>query len=446
MAQGARRPGALPGPIRTLMRLHRRWHAQPDGHDVLVAASGGQLYWRLPGEDAWQRIALPEGFAGEGYRCDEWSCVAYEMSPEGADAPVDVLLLSNAQDGMLCLRGDSMTVSIVETPKKFGVIARHAERIWGGAIADDPDMLAYSAPFDPFDWAQNDEFPEDGAGDVLQPSWDGDSFTALTPFGSQLLALKRTRVWRVMGTNPGEYVFKEQYGGGTPYAATVAVDNTAVWMLGRDGLCRYDGETVSPHQPTRAAGVFARMHAQALAGACACMYRGVYLCALPLDGAANNNAVLLYDTREDTWLLREGVSVESFLPTEDALYFTSAHTPGQVWQWRDDCWPSLPAEGVRWVSPWCDLGQKNARKEGFALYLAVECREPVTLCITLETERRQKTRAVRFAPTPPGSRAPQRRIRFGGSGRQFRLTLSSPPGAAWRVTGGMQVECEVDVD
>ena len=108
---------------------------------------------------------------------------------------------------MICIRGDDLTAYTVETPRKFGVIARHAERIWGGAIAEEPDMLVYSAPYDPFNWEQNDAIPEDGAGDVLQPSWDGDSFTALTSFGSQLVAFKHNKVWRVLVTDPGQYVF-----------------------------------------------------------------------------------------------------------------------------------------------------------------------------------------------------------------------------------------------
>ena len=220
---------------------------------------------------------------------------------------------------MICVRGDTMTASLVQTPKKFGVITRYAERIWGGAITGDPDLLAYSAPFDPFDWSQNDDAPEDGAGDVMQPSWDGDSFTALTPFGDQLVALKRTRVWRILGTNPGEYAFKEQYGGGAPFSATVAVDGMRILMLGRQGVLCYDGESVIPFQQTFAKGVFARMNRSALDNAVACMWRNTYYLALPLDEATANNAVLMYNTEEQTWLLRDDVSVESFLPTEEAL-------------------------------------------------------------------------------------------------------------------------------
>ena len=437
---------SLPAPIETFARLYRRWHTEETGHDVLIAASGGQLYWMLPGGTTWTQMALPAAWDGTAYQCNTWSYVAYEMNPEGSDAPVDVLLLSNAKDGMICVRGDNMTVSVVNTPKKFGVIARHAERIWGGAIDNDPDMLVYSAPFDPFDWTQNDEIPEDGAGDLKQPSWDGDSFTALTPFGDQLVALKRTRVWRILGTNPGEYVFSEQYGGGTSYAKTVAVDGTRILMLGLEGLLQYNGENVAPYYQEFAHGVFARMNKSALDNAVACMWRNTYYLALPLDEATANNAVLMYNTEEQTWLLRDDVSVESFLPTEEALYFTSATTPGKVWRWREDCQEGGFAQPMRWVSPWFDLNYKNMLKGGFTVYLTVETEAEMTLTVGIQTEKKLKTKAVSFSPPTGERQAKQRRLTFGGNGRRFRFILESASTTPWRLLGGLQIVAETDGD
>lgn len=436
----------LPAPIETFARLYRRWHTEETNHDVLIAACAGQLYWMLPNGSAWTQMALPAGWNGTGYQCSTWSYVAYEMNPEGSDAPVDVLLMSNAKDGMICVRGDNMTVSVVNTPKKFGVIARHAERIWGGAIDNDPDMLVYSSPFDPFNWQQNDEIPEDGAGDLKQPSWDGDSFTALTPFGDQLIALKRTRVWRIMGTNPGEYVFNEQYGGGTPYAKTVAVDGTRILMLNRDGVLQYNGESVGPYYQEFAQNIWARMNKDSLDEATACIWRNVYYLALPLDGAKANNAVLMYNTEEQTWLLRDDVSVESFLPTEEALYFTSSTTPGKVWQWKEDCQEALEAQPMRWVSPWFDLNYKNMLKGGFTVYLTVETETEATLNISIQTEKKQKTKTVTFTAPAAGREAKQRRLSFGGNGRRFRFIIESDTLEPWKLLGGLQIEAETDSD
>lgn len=434
--------GETPKPIETLARLYRRWYT--DDHEVMIAAAGGQLYWMLPGGEKWTKLDIPVDYEGDSYQSNVWSWVAYEINPEGSEAPVDVLLMSNAQDGMIYIRGDMLEVGVIATPKKFGVITRYAERIWGGGIAEDPDMLVYSAPYDPFDWTQNDEIPEDGAGDIMQPSWDGDSFTALTPFGSQLIALKKTKVWRVLGTDPGEYVFKEQYGGGTAYAQTVAVDGTRILMLGRDGLMRYDGETVTPYYQEYARKVWERMNVAALDQAFGCLWRGTYYCALPLDGAEKNNAVLVFNTDENTWLLREDVSVEAFLPTEDALYFTSTQEPGRILKWNED--EGSAAVPMRWVSGWQELGYKNIAKGSFTVYLTVECEKEVALKLSMQTEKKPKTKEVTFYPPEDGKEAKQRKVRFGGNGRRFRLIIESEGSAPWKIIGGLQIEAETDVD
>lgn len=434
---------ALADPIDTLMCLHRRWYAEDK--DLLVAYSGRKLWTRTITESAWTELSAPEGVSYSG---ESWSWVAYEISPDGTEAPVDVLLISNAQDGMFMLRGDDLTVSRVDAPKKFGVIERYAERIWGGAIDNDPDMLAYSAPFDPTDWRANADIPEDGAGDILQPSWDGDSFTALRSFGSQLIAFKRSRVWRVLGTNPGEYTFKEQYGGGAPYASTISVDTERIFMLTDLGVAVYDGAAVSPFCQEYAQGVFHRMNRAALDGAVACLWRGVYFCAIPLDGSERNNAVLCYNTKENTWLLHTAVSVASFLPTEDRLLFTSPESPCAVQVWTEDGWQSQsPVAGLRWVSPWNDLDHKDVVKGGFEVYLLPEAAAPVTLMISLQTEKKTKTKRYTVQPDRKSGEPRMKRLHFGGTGRRFRLIIESSHSLTpWRLTSGVTIKSEIDPD
>lgn len=434
---------SLASPIETLARLHRRWYAIEEERDVLIAASDGQLYWALPDDVEWHLIGLPDGWAGTRYQFSNWSYVAYEINPEGSEAPVDVLLLSNARDGMIMVRGDNLTASVVPTPKKFGVISRFAERIWGTAIEDDPDMLVYSAPYDPFDWEQNDEIPEDGAGDIMQPSWDGDSFAALMPFGSQLIAMKKTRVWRIAGTNPGEYYFKEQFGGGTAYPNTVVADISRMLMLGNKGLMQYNGEAVAPYYQEYASGIWKRMNRMALDAAFACKYKDTYYCAVPLDQSQINNAVILYNTIEKTWLVRYGINVEAFLPAEDALYYTSATTPGRVWKWEEDGNTVCP---MRWVGGWQDFGYKNMTKGGWNVYMTVDCQQETTISITIQTEKKSKTKTLTFPAVEGGKEAKQKRVSFGGNGRRFRIILESETTSPWKMIGGLQIEAETDTD
>ena len=181
-------------PIETLMHLYDKTQAL----DLLVAGCGGKLYWmRADTHNVWNQVALPEGVSS--YRSNVWSWVTYE------DQGVDVLLISNSKDGMfsVSLSGTAMSATAIATPHKYGVIERYAERIWGGAVDGEPDLLEYSVPYEPTNWEKNQEIPENYAGSVRQPSWDGDAFTALRSFGSQLVAFKRMHVRRVFGTNPG---------------------------------------------------------------------------------------------------------------------------------------------------------------------------------------------------------------------------------------------------
>lgn len=446
-AQCALLPPALDYPIETLMRLHRRWYAGAD-KDILIAASHGQLYSMLPNGNAWTQLTLPSGVTLQN---SKWSWVTYEINPEGSQSSVDVLLISNADDGMFMIRGDDLSVSAVTTPKKFGVIERHAERIWGGAITNDPDMLVYSAPYDPTDWEANVEIPEDGAGDLNQPSWDGDSFTALRSFGSQLIAFKRTRVWRILGTDPGEYAFKEQYGGGCKYEKTIAVDAERIFMLTDRGVVTYDGLAVNPFQQQYAEKIWAQMNKAHMDKAAAIFWRDKYYCSFPLGNSAINNAVMIYDTVDGTWLLRDDVYAESFLGTEDDLFFTSSTTPGKVWKWKENSWEteSCTTAATRWVSPWNDLGAKNVIKGGFEVYLLAEVKEnEAELNVSIQTEKKTKTKKYTVKPVVDSRKnAKQKKLHFGGTGRRFRVIIESPANSpVWRIISGVMIIAEIDPD
>ena len=480
-------------PIDTLMRLHRRWHSGAD-KDILVAASHGKLYSMLPNASSWTELGMASGISA--YTNDHWSWVTYEINlphdaydntatydvgdfceysdkyyrcivaistaeeftaahwTETDNGSIDVLLISNADDGMFMIRGDIMTVTAVTTHKKFGVIERYAERIWGGAIKDDPDMLVYSAPYDPTDWEENVTIPEDGAGSVNQPSWDGDSFTALRAFGSQLIAFKRTRVWRILGTDPGEYTFKEQYGGGAPYEKTISVDNERILMLDREGVVAYDGLAVAPFFQPYCEKLWRRLSVSYLNNATSILWKQKYYLAVPLDNSTINNAVIIYDQVDNTWLLREDVSVQDFLGTEDTLYFTSSTTPGKVWKWQENSWlHNATTAATKWVGPWNDLSAKSIVKGGWEVYLLGEVKTtPVTLNISIQTEKKIKTKKYQIKPLTEqeinnNKSAKQKKIHFGGSGRRFRLIIESPENTAqWRLISGIMIVSEIDPD
>ena len=453
--------GEMTYPIETLMCVSRRQYRD----QILVAAANGRLYYYQ--DNLWKLATMPEGL--DGFTDNTWSWVDYEYTPldSGDGTPHDVILFSNQDNGMFMLDSVDFTISAVPTPEMFGIIERTNERIWGAAIKDKPDWLYYSATYDPTDWCHRDpsyeddpeEFkkngqPEDGAGEIVQPSWDGDAFTTLRAFGDQLIAFKRTRVWRVVGTNPGEYVFKEQYGGGAMAAHTVAVDANRIYMLGRDGVYAYDGNSVEPFGKEYAWQVFDRMNVERLDEACGCVWRDKYYLAIPIDGSAVNNAVVTYDLHDGTWLLRTDLKVESWLPAETALYFTTSDEPYNVHQYHEDAWVSGEAidENQEWVMPWNDLSFPQKNKGPFAVYFSPEVQDrPVDFTLTIDTEKSIKSKTVTIYPDMGYEKRMNReakvvRVPFAINGRRFRMRLLAKGGAVWRICGGILIHLDQETE
>ena len=59
-------------------------------------------------------------------------------------------------------------------------------------------------------------------------------------------------------------------------------------------------------------------------------------------------------------------------------------------------------------------------------------------------QKKKKTKTVVFPAA--ASNARQKKLSFGGSGRRFRLIIESDTSAAWRITGGVQIDMETDRD
>lgn len=449
--------------IETLAHLYRRWYTGADDPEVLFAATGGKLYYLTSSASAWTQLAFPTGVTS--YSCNVWSWVTYEINPEGSDSPVDVLILSNATDGMVMVRGDNFAVSKIE-PKAssesdtmyFGVIERYAERIWGGAMPDDPDMLVYSRPYDPTDWtmAGVSEEPEDGGGSIQQPSWDGDSFTGLKQFGQQLIAFKKHRVWRILGTDPGEYTFKEQYGGGSPFFPTIAVDIERIFMADEEGAAVYDGLSVTPYQREAVEDIWRTVNQNAIDQICGVLFKQKYYLAFPTGTSATNNALLVFNMKDGTILYSDCISIESFLAAEKKLYATSSTLPGKVLEINFDSWVTGKATeaATRWVSPWMTFSRESMKKGGFDVYFLPEVQDkPVTLVFSVQTEKKAKTKKYTVQPLTAieqanGKNHKMKKLHFGGSGRRFRLIIETEAGndAPWRLIGGVQMVVETDPD
>ena len=434
---------ALGAPIETLERFHRR--TRPDDPEVFVAAAGGAIYTYTMGTEGWIK-------RGEGYFSDRWSCVTYETVEDGET--VDILIMSNAEDGMIVVYGSdlrvekkALTIGDDYSEVRFAQLGRHSERIWGVGAPGYPDDIFYSRPYDPFNWTSNAETPELGGGVIQQPTWDGDVFIALIPFGGYLLAIKPNTVFEIRGTDPSSFTVTEAYGTDGPMQArTICVDRLSALFLATGGLGMYDGSAVSllsrdalyETMRMRMAGT------DHLATACVCNHN--YYLALCVkenesDVLTQNNTVVELDLERGTFMIRKGMRVKDFYALNGQVYFTQADAPYEILRYNDPKASGYLGAAMTslWETPWLDLG-KHLIKRDFSLRFTAEAdASDLPLRIELETDKRVRMKTVLLS-----ARRKDYRVSLQNKGARVKIRLRSSSATGWRIYGGIQVEYTIE--
>lgn len=434
---------SLGAPIGTLERFYRR--NRPDDPEIFVAAASGAIYTYTFGSEAWVKRA-------EGYRSDVWSCVTYEAVVD--NATVDILIMSNEQDGMIVVYGNdlhveakALTIGSEYSAVKFAVLGRHAERIWGTGDTAHPDTIFYSKPYNPFDWTSSIDTPALGGGMIQQPTWDGEAFIALVPFGGYLLAIKPSTCFEIRGTDPSSFTITEAYGTDGPVnARTVGVDRMSMMYLSQGGLGRYDGSSLSLLSRDALYETM-RMRATEIAEkATACVCDHVYYLALGVHDdtqtvLAENNTVIEYDTERGTFMLRRGMRVRDFYSLGGKVYYTQADAPYEVLRYNDPAANGVLGEPVDcvWETAWLDLGKAYVKRDFVLRFTAEADEDDVPVEISIITERREKMRTVVLA-----KERRDYRVKVQNAGLRVKLRIHSNRAAGWRIYGGVNVEYSYD--
>ena len=447
--------------VETLTRFYRR--NVPEDPYVYVACGGGHIFTYTDAYPGWAKCRLvnedgTDDTSGTGFISNRWSYVTYETVKDGKT--VDVLIMSNADDGMVVLYGTVEAQMTVERRPlrlgdemgevRFAVIGRHAERIWGTGDPRYPDSIYYSHPYNPFDWTDVPETPEIGGGMIQQPTWDGDAFIALEPFGGYLLAIKPNTIFEIRGTDPASFTIQEAYGTDGPVQGrTICVDRLGMYYLSKVGLGVYDGAAIqllSRDALYETMRMRADERNQEEATACVCDH--VYYLALCVkesegDVLFHNNVVVEYDTERRTFMIRKGIRVKDFFAIDGKVYYTDANAGSDIMRYNHPEAKGYrgtePIESV-WETPWLDLG-KAYMKRDFELRFTADADEndtPVELSII--TDRREKKRVVLLQ-----SKRRDYHVKIQNAGVRVKLKIRSyKKVSGWRIYGGVQVDYSID--
>ena len=248
----------------------------------------------------------------------------------------------------------------------------------------------------------------------------------------------------------------QQYGGGAPFFNTIAVDVERIYFADIHGLSVYDGMSVQPFQRKLIEPLWRQINRSAMDQMCGALYNNRYYLAVPMGDSPVNNAVVVLNLEEGTILYYDDMKIESILSSYENIYATSSSLPGKVVELHYNSWVTGKSNGgaTRWVSPWMDFGYKRIQKGGFDLYLVPEVQNaPVTLKISIQTEKKTKTKEYTVQPLTEAQREANKEYRnkklhFGGAGRRFRVIIETDEGvtAPWRLIGGLHLVVETDPD
>lgn len=399
----------------------------------------------------------------------------------------------------------------VTTPANFAFIARYAERIWGVGTGENKDSIYYSRAYSSTNWTQNSTTPELGGGEIKEPTWDDDHFVALSAFPDALIAFTEKRAWKITGTSPSNFAIQEQLGNGTRFPNSIANLPDCIIMLGEKGLVRYDGYKVYPIFQEATEELFRRfvgprnfnnylkatsigdkyilslsneLYGPFVAHPSDTYKEDTYRIEEDHPVESPGYQVIVLDTKTGAITRMETPQIISFFKLKPcALAYIPGETPYMGMTWLDfDSWSMqrVSDKATKWVTPWVTFGRQDIKKGGFDLYFTPELRPekriehqlemsmikvtapeylveeisgPVTFKLTIQTEKKEKTKYYTVQPlteeeVAAGKQYKMKRLHFGGSGRRFRLIIEVEAGNTipWRLIGGIHIIAETDKD
>lgn len=438
-APGARQWGqALPvtGEVTTIMEA--AYHREDGTTEYqLIAATEGKLF-RARGE-YWEQV-------GEGFQSDRWDAINYRKNTE------EWHIITNGKDPVQYGTREGDNYQPLEgAPAVGGYIALSDERLWLGGVPNDQEIVYWSWDNDPNNWSVDLEHPEQGGGFIYIRTHDGTKVIAVKALMNDVVIFKDRSLHRIVGNYPGEYELVNVYGSTGPISEnTIVSTGPAVYFLCAEGLCVYDGMTVQSLAlsggDNRLAALNTRFNRAAAETACSVIHRNCMYVAMPIDGSAVNNAVLVWDMTENIYTLMTDYRVDSWLVhhTDDGekLLFARA---GKIMVMEGDT-NDGEMINARWVSPWFDAGSKSARKTSGRIYMSLRAYMPdggnARIRLRMESEKKVREKIIEIKKDGVNVIRPRVKLR----GRVLRMSIETVEGARVAIQQGLQMKIEKDED
>lgn len=403
----------------------------------IIAGAGGCLY-KLSG-GAWVQV-------GSGYKSDSWDAVNYRKNTE------EWHIITNGADPVQYSAADDAEYQeLTGVPVLAKYITLSDERLWIGGIPDEQEGVYWSWDNDPNNWEVDLEHPEQGGGFLHIRSHDGTKIVGVKTLLNDVVIFKDRSLHRIIGSYPGEYELVEVYGSTGPISENTIVSSGAnVYFLCAEGLCVYNGMTVQTLAlsggDNRLVGLAERINRAAAQKACSVIMKGVMYIALPLDGSAINNAVIIYDMTTGIYTLISDYRVDSWLVHHEAggekLLFARGRSLMSMEGDKNDG----ALINAHWLSPWFDSGTKSAKKTSGRVYMSIEAKSMTEdlpkIKLTMQSEKKKREKIITIKRNGLNVIRPRVKLR----GRMLRMGIETVDGVRLTIHPGVQIKIESDED
>lgn len=184
--------------------------------------------------------------------------------------------------------------------------AIHENRIYvTSSLADKRSQIWWSEPGEPEYWPPINYWE-------VKPG-DGDEVVKLISFWGTLIIFKRRSIHQFKGSSFDDFRMEEidsKVGCVGPRAATV--DNNVIYMVSEQGLMRFNGLRNVNLTEKRIPSFWGKVNLTAIHRATIEKWNNLVLAALPINGATENNVVLVFDTNTEAFWLWTNMPISQY--------------------------------------------------------------------------------------------------------------------------------------
>lgn len=354
---------------------------------------------------------------------------------------VDYLLIGSGEQAIV--KYDGSTASLFGSAealsdKHVRYLAMYRSRLFAAGDQQNPNRLYWSklpgSGRTIEDWEDDTSSVNVSGGHAEIGESGGDPIVGIAALSNQLLIFKKRSIYRLIGDKPSNFTVEKVDSDleTAPYTAIVA-SGDMLYFLTKGGLCRFNGVNAAPMADAqRIRKILDAASVEDTRGAAA--RSRLYF---TIREGEDSEAIVEYDLRRQTYMLRKGFGVADVAAWDGRLYLINSAR--YVYLFDDGTsYDGAPVE-AKWRTPETDLFDKSGVKAMRSLCFRGCSNNSETALIADVAVGRGNMRSRILLPLEQNDVT---EVPLKNEGRTFSLTLSNEAGGSFTLTGGVELAFE----